>query len=332
MEESEYTTAPVQILRVSNSTFAYRIFGTADNRDSDVPLLLPTHFRSRLDFWDPALIDALASRRKLLLLDNHGSAEAQSLKGSQRTTARQDPRRTQTQTPSPPTTGLSFKFWAEEIVALVKALGFTQVDVLGFSMGGFIAQMLTLNAPPGLVRKLVLAGTAPSQGPGVESGDMHYFQNLTNATTDADVKAGFLSGFFGSSEARQKIGEKWWNRITSCSSMRPFVSTNDIDGQITAMMRWYGLNHRDEGSYDRLGEIQCPVLILCGQRDRLVPEQNSILLWQKISQTNPNVQIHMYPESGHGFMFEYHHHCARLVNEFLDEEVKVQCTCEYCHC
>ncbi|KIW24508.1 uncharacterized protein PV07_10219 [Cladophialophora immunda] len=325
MANSDYATAPVQILRVNNSTFAYRLFGTSKQED-DVPLLLPTHFRSRLDFWDPALIDALASQRRLLLLDNHGSADPQSLKGSKRT-ARLDPRRTQTSSHS---TALSFKFWASEISALIMALGFKQVDVLGFSMGGFIGQMLALDAPPGLVRKLILAGTAPSQGPGVESGDMHCFQNLTNATTDGDVKAGFLAGFFGLGEERQKTGEKWWNRITSCSSMWPFVSTNDLDGQITAMMRWYGLNHRDEGSYDRLGEIRCPVLILCGQRDKLVPEQNSILLWQKISQTNPNVHIHMYPESGHGFMFEYHHHCARLVNEFLDEEVKVQCTCEYC--
>ncbi|OAP65262.1 hypothetical protein AYL99_01234 [Fonsecaea erecta] len=333
MENSEYATAPVQIIRVNNSTFAYRLFGNnsrtqQDDGDDDVPLLLPTHFRSRLDFWDPALINALATQRRLLLLDNHGSAEPQSLKGSKRT-ARPDARRTQTATTSP-ATALSFQFWAREIVALIKALGFKQVDVLGFSMGGFIAQMLALDAPPGLIRKLILAGTAPSQGPGVESGDMQYFQNLTNAVTDGDVKAGFLAGFFGLSEDRQKTGEKWWNRITSCSSMWPFVSTNDIDGQITAMMRWYGLTHRDEGSYDRLGEISCPVLILCGQRDKLVPEQNSILLWQKISQANPNVHIHMYPESGHGFMFEYHHHCARLVNEFLDERVKVQCSCEYC--
>jgi len=197
-------------------------------------------------------------------------------------------------------------------------------------MGGFIAQMIALDSPPGLVRKLILAGTAPSEGPGVTSGDMQYFQNLVNADTDGDVKAGFLAGFFGAGEERQKCGEKWWGRITAASSLWPFVSTNDIDGQIGAMMRWYGLTHREEGSYDRLEEIQCPVLILCGQRDRLVPEQNSILLWQRISLKNPSVHIHMYPESGHGFLFEFHEHCARLVNEFLDVEEKRQCDCEYC--
>ncbi|EXJ72590.1 uncharacterized protein A1O5_03736 [Cladophialophora psammophila CBS 110553] len=325
LENLDYAKAPVQILRVNNSTFAYRLFGTRKQED-DVPLFLPTHFRSRLDFWDPALIDALASQRRLLLLDNHGSADPQTLQGSKRT-ARADPRRKHAPSPTP-STPPSFTFWAREIIALINALGFKRIDVLGFSMGGFIGQMLALDAPPGMVRKLILAGTAPSQGPGVESGDMHYFQNLTNATTDGEIKAGFLAGFFGLSEERQKTGEKWWNRITSRSSMWPFMSTSNIDGQITAMTRWYGLNHRAEGSYDRLG--RCPVLILCGQRDKLVPEQNSILLWQKISQTNPNVHIHMYPESGHGFMFEYHGHCASLVNEFLDEEVRAQCTCEYC--
>ena len=197
-------------------------------------------------------------------------------------------------------------------------------------MGGFIAQMMALEAPAGLIRKMILAGTAPSQGPGVESGDMYYFQNLATATTDGEVKAGFLAGFFGLNDSRQRCGEKWWNRITSSSSIWPFVTTNDIDGQITAMMRWYGLGHRDEGSYDRLEAIRCPILIVCGQDDRLVPVQNSLVLWKQISKTNGNVQIHIYPESGHGFLFEFHNHCARLVNEFLDEDVEVQCQCKFC--
>ncbi len=332
---SSYTTAPIHLLKVQNSTFAYRLFGgrsspetpSHDDKDNAIPLLLPTHFRSRLDFWDPALINALASHRRILLLDNHGAADPTALKGTART-ARRTSSTSKTATTAAPTP--TFLFWAREIISFVQALGLKHIDILGFSMGGFIAQMIALTAPPGLVRRMILAGTSPSAGLGVEAGDMQYFQNLVNASSDGDIESGFLAGFFGLSEDRQKCGEKWWARITSASSMWPFVSTNDIDGQISAMMRWYGLTHREEGSYDRLAEIQCPVLILCGQRDGLVPEQNSILLWQKISEKNPNVHIHMYPESGHGFVFEFHDHCARLVNEFLDMEEKVQCSCQYC--
>jgi pimeloyl-ACP methyl ester carboxylesterase len=112
--------------------------------------------------------------------------------------------------------------------------------------------------------------------------------------------------------------------------MWPFVTTNDIDGQTTAMMRWYGLSHRDEGSYDRLKEIKCPTLTVWCQQDGLVPEQNSIVMWQQMSKTNANVQIHIYPDSGHGFLFEFHEHCARLINEFLDIEILEKCGCEYC--
>ena len=182
----------------------------------------------------------------------------------------------------------------------------------GFSMGGFISQMIALEAPSRLVRKLILAGTAPSQGPGVESGNMNYLQDLMNAVTDGDIKAGFLAGFVGLGEERQRCGEKLWSRVTSSSSMWPFVTTNEIDGQITSMLRWYGTGHRDEGSYDRLAELKFPIPIVCGLQDNHFPEQNSILLCQKISRTNPNVQIHIYPESGHGFLFEFHNHCARL--------------------
>lgn len=320
---SDYMTAPVRLLKAKNSTFAYRLFGNQKQEDA-VPLLLPTHFRSRLDFWDPALINGLAAQRMILLLDNHGSADPETIKGSNRTSKVH--RQQQSKSPS---AAISFQFWAREIISFIVALGYKQVDLLGFSMGGFISQMIALEAPS-MVRKLVLAGTAPSQGPGVVSGNMDYFQNLMNAVTDGDIKAGFLAGFFGLSEERQRCGEKWWHRITSTSSMWPFVTTNDIDGQITAMLRWYGTGHRDEGSYDRLAELKCPILIVCGQQDNLVPEGNSILLWQKISQTNPDVQIHIYPQSGHGFLFEFHVHCARLVNDFLNKEVQAQCTCQYC--
>ncbi|KAJ9607167.1 hypothetical protein H2200_008239 [Cladophialophora chaetospira] len=298
IESNTYSTAPIHILKVHNSTFAYRLFGHSNphspDHEDDVPLLLPTHFRSRLDFWDPALINALAARRRILLLDNHGSADPAALKGSARTARTPGPRGAKAG--GSPATNTSFLFWAREILAFIQALNIDQIDILGFSMGGFMAQMLYLVSPPGLIRRLILAGTSPSSGEGVSSGDMTYFQNLVNAATDGEIKAGFLAGFFGLSSERQQCGEKWWGRITSSSSMWPFVSTNDIDGQISAMMRWYGLTHRDEGSYDRLAEIQCPVLILCGQRDKLVPEQNSILLWQKISEKNPDVHIHMYPE------------------------------------
>lgn len=292
-----------------------------------MPLLLPTHFRGRLDFWDPALINSLADQRMILLLDNLGTADLQDFAGRTLYTGIDIIRQKQYSSPAAST---SFRFWARETISFIISLGYKTIDVLGFSMGGFIAQMIALEAPAGLVRKLILAGTAPSQGHGVESGNMQYFQNLASATTDGELKAGFMAGFFGLNDERQKCGERWWNRITSGSSMWPFITTSDIDVQCTAMLRWYGLSHRDEGSYDRFEEIECPVLILCGQQDRLVPVQNSIVLWQLISKSNPNVQLHMYPDSGHGFLFEFHHHCGKLVNTFLDEGAHMGCGCQYC--
>jgi pimeloyl-ACP methyl ester carboxylesterase len=87
-------------------------------------------------------------------------------------------------------------------ILFVISLGYKQIDVPGFSMGGFIAQMMVLEAPPGLIRTLVLVGTAPSQEPGVDSGNAYYFQNLATATTDGDLKAAFLAGFFALNEER----------------------------------------------------------------------------------------------------------------------------------
>ena len=233
---STYETAENAYLTISSIRFAYRLFGTPSS-PSNIPLVFNMHFRGTMDYWDPLLLNPIAAHRTVLLVDNVGvGASSGSIPDC-------------------------FTVWAKYMIQIIEALGFTCVDVFGFSMGGYIAQLIALQAP-GLVRKLVIAGSGPSAGPGVKKGNAAYFQQLALASEEGEVKAAFLHTFFAEKEEKQKAGEKWWERMTAArTSESRYLTGDDVDLQLSAIVKWYDGEHRGEGSFDRLAEIKCPVLV-----------------------------------------------------------------------
>ena len=146
-----YAKAQPMFVEADGIRFGYLRFGTTTN--SNIPLVFLQHFRGTFDHWDPSLIDPIAAVREVILIDNSGVGKSSgSIPGT-------------------------YAEWADNVALIVKALNIPQVDILGFSMGGFAAQMVALNHPA-LVHKLILAGTGPSAGEGIEAGNAEAFQAL----------------------------------------------------------------------------------------------------------------------------------------------------------
>ncbi|KAF2730338.1 alpha/beta-hydrolase [Polyplosphaeria fusca] len=289
---STYETAKDQFITIKNTKYAYRRFG----RTAGIPLFLHIHFRGTMDHWDPTFINPLAQARPIILLDNAGIG------------------RSEGQIP------LTFAGWAEVVIDFLTALGLQQVDVLGFSMGGCTAQMIALNAPQGLVRRLILAGTISSEGEGVaHTSDMGPYDKLRSARTKEEQLEAFLCSFFGPSERSQTAGRDSFERIHNARPDRvDYVTIEACKRQSTAYQNFQTPQKVDEGSYNRLHELRMPVLIANGSDDVLLPTSNSYLLWQKMSSTN--AQLHLYPDSGHGFLYQFAAQFSKVVNDFLDDE------------
>lgn len=186
---STYETAKTQFIDVKDVKFAYRHFGAA----SGIPLMFNIHFRGTMDHWDPALINPIAATCPVILIDNSGVG------------------RSGGEIPE------SYTGWAQNMIDVIEALKIKKIDVLGFSMGGFVAQLMALNAPH-LVRRLILAGTGSSAGEGVENGDPADFRLLARATTDDENHQGFLRTFYPLSEKKQAIGGGVVEENDECSS------------------------------------------------------------------------------------------------------------------
>lgn len=201
--------------------------------------------RGTIDHWDPALIDPLAAKRPVILIDNAGVG------------------RSEGEVPK------SFKEWAQHYINILQALNVKKVDVMGFSMGGAVAQMVTLNGG-GLVRKLILCGTIPSMGEGVTQAPIGPFNALKDARTEEEQKKAFISGFFTNSERSQAAGEAAWNRIAnSRPNRRDHVDPDNARRQGIAFAKFMNRKMAQDGSYDRFDEIQIPVLIANGKNAQL---------------------------------------------------------------
>ncbi|MCJ1359754.1 MAG: hypothetical protein MMC33_009756 [Icmadophila ericetorum] len=285
---STYETAETKYITVKDITFAYRLFG---NENDTNPLVFNQHFRANIDRWDPQLINSIAVTRPVLLIDNSGVGRS---------------------------TGeipLTYTEWAANIISVVEALKIPKVDVLGHSMGGFVAQMMALNAPH-LVRKVILAGTGPSYGEGVEAGSSAVLSQLAGAETEEEAKAAVVRSFFSLGEKTQQAGQEWWARVKAArKDQKGYLGPEATQRQLAAAGNYFDPEKRAEGSYDRLGEIKQPVFIANGSNDIVIPTVNSWVMFQKI----PNAELHLFPDSGHGFLDEYPVEFAKLINAFLDK-------------
>lgn len=261
--------------------YAYRRYGVASPEKA--PCLLLQHYRGNLDNWDPMLVDGIAAEREVILLDNAGVG------GSSGTTPRT-------------MTGM-----AHCALAFVDALGLRSLDLLGFSMGGMVAQEIALIRPQ-LVRRLILAGTGPQGGRNMHGWTGEIFEVAFREQQDAnDVM--FL--FFERTPASMAKGWEFVQRIFSREVDRDEpVSLPSRDAQLDALTTW-GIP--DETRLNRLAGITQPTLAVNGDNDIMVPTPNTHLLAEHL----PNARLSIYPGAGHGFLFQYPAEFAEEVNSFL---------------
>ena len=276
---SQYTAPNLTIVGSNGTHYAYRRFGETGT----VPVVFFQHFRGNLDNWDPALIDDIADQRDVILFDASGVG----LSGG-----------------SSPT---SFDAFGRDALAFIDGLRLTEVDLFGFSIGGFVAQEIALQRPQ-LVRRLILAGTGPQGG-----REMHGWidQPRMHAMRDVQDADDVLYLFFTPSAASQEKGAEFVGRIFTRTEERDTdVALATRDAQAAALIDW---GVRDFAKLTRLESIHAPTLVANGDNDMMVPTVNSYLLAGHL----PNARLIIYPDANHGFLFQYPHEFAAEVNAFL---------------
>jgi pimeloyl-ACP methyl ester carboxylesterase len=274
-------TAATQFLEVNGHSYAYRRFGNGSGR----PLLCLQHFTGTLDNWDPALTDALAAGRELILFDNAGVGRSSG---------------------AVPTTVTSM---AQHAAAFLDGLGVTTCDVLGFSLGGMIAQQVALDRPA-VVRRLILVGTAPRGGEDI----MHLEKpSLARHLQDPSNKGyGVLQKiFFTPTPSGQAAGALFVQRLAERKEDRDGVSGPEVaTAQVAAFREWE--RHTGDRFAD-LRTIRHPTLVANGVHDEMIPVVNSYRLAENL----PNAVLLTYPDAGHGSLFQYHDSFARHAAAFL---------------
>jgi pimeloyl-ACP methyl ester carboxylesterase len=275
-------TAPTQFIEAGDIRFAYRRFGTP----AKTPVVLTQHFMGNLDNYDPAISDALASDREVILTDNAGvglssGPAADTIAGM-----------------------------AAHIASLIDALDLPQVDVFGLSMGGHVAQQIALDRPE-LVRRLILVGTGPRGGEGMQGLAEDVAALFTRKYMPQDLM--WLPIFFSPSDESQAAGRRWLERLRGRTEDRDVaVMPETIAAHLAAAGEWGTLA---ENSYDYLKNIDQPALVVNGSNDIIVPTINSYILQQHL----PNAELVLYPDSHHGAHFQYTDRFVDRVLAFLDD-------------
>jgi pimeloyl-ACP methyl ester carboxylesterase len=269
-------------LRVSAGngvTYTYRDVG-----QRGVPLVLLQHFRGNLDNWDPALVNALAARRRVITFDNVGVGAT---------------------TGSTPDT---VEAMATDAIAFLDALGLEQVDLLGFSLGSFVAQEVAL-VRPHLLRRLVLASSAPRGAAGMHG----WAANVIAAVGARERSAqGYLEVFFTSAAESREAGMQALARMSSRTVERDEpTSWQTRQAQYDAVCAWGVPNH---ALLERVTAIDLPVFVANGESDPMILPRYSHLLGGLL----PSAQVTIYPISAHGFLFQHHARFAADVGAFLD--------------
>jgi pimeloyl-ACP methyl ester carboxylesterase len=275
-----HVTAPTQYVEVDGDRFAYRRWG----KPSGVPIFLVQHFRGGMDHWDPLLTDGLAEGREVILFDGRGLASSS---GTPRN---------------------RMEDMADDIAAVIRALGLEQVDLLGFSIGGYQAQEVVLRHPQ-LVRKLLLLGT------GLRGGDRTTDPKVYElAPKPVPTMEDFLFLFFGRSEAAVEAGRAFWERRHQRADQDPPILLEAAQAQSEALAA-YAEPLPGENPYAHLNAITQPTLVLNGSNDVMIASINSWHLVQNI----PNAQLLIYPDAGHGAHFQYPERFLKHALQFLDE-------------
>jgi pimeloyl-ACP methyl ester carboxylesterase len=276
-----YVDVPAQRVAAGNAIeYAYREQGA-----SDVPLVLLQHFRGNLDNWDPALIDALAARRRAITFDNTGVGA---------TTGR---------TPN------TIEAMAHDAIAFFEAIELERVDLLGFSIGSFVAQEIALIRPD-LLRRIVLASSAPQGAPGMHGWAPEVIGAVGAPETNPD---GYLEVFFAPTATSRDAGRHAAGRIFGRTGNRDEPTTwQTRQAQYDAVCAWGIPTH---ALLQRATAIDLPVFVANGDSDPMILPRYSYLLAGLL----PDARVRIYPDSAHGFLFQHHTEFAADVHSFLEE-------------
>lgn len=280
MTQHSHETAPTQFVEADGIRFAYRRFGTG----SGAPLVFFQHFMGNLDDHDPALTDAFAADREVILFNNAGVAS------------------------STGTTPDTIEQAARDAAAFIDALGLETVDLLAHSMGGIVAQQLALDRPK-LARRLVLVGTAPRGGVGL--GAMAPETRALFFKKYDHQEEMWLPILFAPSEGSQAAGRAYLARMMARKDRDAEVSMETVQAQATAIAA-YGAQ-KDE-TYAHLKDLHQPTLVVNGDNDIIIPTINSYLLQQHL----PNAQLILYPDANHGAHHQYPELFVQHTKLFLD--------------
>jgi pimeloyl-ACP methyl ester carboxylesterase len=285
-QDGRYSALPNELIRAGNGiNYAYRDTGGGEG---GVPLVLLQHFRGNLDSWDPALIDALASARRVVTFDNAGVA------GSTGTTPN------------------TVEQMARDAIAFLAAMGLAQVDLLGFSIGSFVAQQIALTRPA-IVRRLVLASAAPQGAAGMHGWAPEVIGAIGTAETSPEE---YLGVFFAGSSSSRQAGQEALRRMYARTEDRDTATTwATREAQYDAVCTW-GIP--DHALLQRLSCLQMPVFVANGDSDPMILPHYSYLLAGLI----PQAQLKIYPDSAHGFLFQHHADFAADVEAFLSGPAK----------
>ena len=274
-----FENAATQSVDVNGTNFVYREIG----KKGGIPVVFLHHLTAVLEDWDPRVVDGVAAKHHVIVFDNRGVG------GSGGSTPK------------------TVEEMARDAVAFIGALGFSKVDLLGFSLGGFISQAIA-QQQPGLVRKIILAGTGPAGGEGIA--------NVGAVLQDAFGKAGpankhpkhFL--FFTQTSNGQTAADEFLQRLKErTNNLDAPVSNETIQAQITAIHAW------GQGDATKLATVQHPVLVVNGDHDVMVPSFNSFELARRL----PNAQLSIFPDAGHGAIFQHHAAFVQQALTFLQQ-------------
>jgi pimeloyl-ACP methyl ester carboxylesterase len=275
---TSYAKAPARTITAGGVTYAYRELGPK----GEIPVIFFAHLAATLDNWDPRVIDGIAAKHRVITFDNRGVGAS---------------------TGSTPDT---IQAMAKDAITFIRALGLAEVDLLAFSLGGMIAQVIVQEEPQ-LVRRLILAGTGPAGGEGIEK---------VTAISNRDVLRGLLTFqdpkqflFFTRTPNGRRAGKEFLARLKERTENRDkAISLRSYRAQLKAIHRW-GLEHPSD-----LSIIGQPVLVANGESDRMVPTTNSVDLARRLSDS----ELVIYPDAGHGGIFQFHGQFVEKALKFLE--------------
>ena len=281
---SAYEHAPTEIINVAGVKFAYRQLGPSGG----VPVVFLTHLAAVLDNWDPRVVDGIAAKHRVIAFDNRGVGAS---------------------TRSTPTT---IEEMAKDAVTFIRALGLERVDLFGFSLGGMIAKVVA-QQEPGLVRKMILAGTGPAGGEGIDKVTrITYLDTARGLLTRQDPKQ-YL--FFTRTPNGRRAGKAFLARLEERTNDRDkAISIRSFRAQLKAIHRWGQQTPAD------LASIHQPVLAINGDSDKMVPSKNTVDLDRRLL----NSQLVLYPDAGHGGVFQFHEDFVKRALAFLSESSRTR--------